>query len=87
MATFGDQYFGHYREVAFIERSFYTQFFYLGGTWLLGHYKEVGLSSEGAIERFHFTCIYRNIHNWYSNPTRTCVKLTSVLTRPERPFS
>ncbi len=44
--TFGDQYFGHYREVAFIEELFYTQTVYLGSgcsaiiEWLAFHQRQ-----------------------------------------------
>ncbi len=51
MATFEDQHWGHYREVAFIEELFYTQTVYLGPGCLAiieklafhqrGHYREV----------------------------------------------
>ena len=53
MATFEDQYFGHYREVAFIEELFCTQTVYLGpGCSAIierqafhqkGHYREIPL--------------------------------------------
>ena len=45
--TFGEQCFGLYTEVAFVERLFCTQ----TGTWVPGRYIAVGLYSEVVVNR------------------------------------
>ncbi len=46
-ATLGEQHFGHYIGVAFIEGLFCTSF----GTWVPGRYIAVGLYSGVAVKR------------------------------------